>query len=56
MKESLVRKLEILRERREELDALLASPEIAGQADRFRSLSRERAEIDPVVERTTFGL
>ena len=50
MKESLVRKLEVLRERREELDALLASPEITGQADRFRSLSRERAEIDPVVE------
>lgn len=50
MKESLVRKLEILRDRREELDALLASPEIAGQADRFRALSRERAEIDPVVE------
>ena len=50
MKESLVRKLEILRDRREELDALLASPEIASQADRFRSFSRERAEIDPVVE------
>jgi peptide chain release factor 1 len=50
MKESLVRKLEILRDRREELDAMLASPEIAGQADRFRTLSRERAEIDPVVE------
>ncbi len=50
MKASLNNKLEILRERREELDALLATPEISSSADRFRALSRERAEIDPVVE------
>ncbi len=51
MKESLKRKLDILRERRDELDALLAAPEIIGSQDRFRTLSRERAEIDEVVDR-----
>jgi peptide chain release factor 1 len=50
MKESLIKKLDILRERRDELDALLASPEMIGSQDKFRGLSRERAEIDPVVE------
>ncbi|MSR15806.1 MAG: peptide chain release factor 1 [Gammaproteobacteria bacterium] len=49
MKASLIRKLDILRERRDELDALLASPDIISSQDRFRGLSRERAEIDPVV-------
>jgi peptide chain release factor 1 len=50
MKPTLLRKLEVLRERRDELDALLASPEYAGHPERFKALSRERAEIDPVVE------
>ncbi|MGH8597598.1 MAG: PCRF domain-containing protein, partial [Gammaproteobacteria bacterium] len=50
MKASLTRKLDILRERRDELDALLASPDIITSQEKFRSLSRERAEIDPVVE------
>jgi len=50
MKDSLLRKLEGIAERREELDALLASPEVIGEQNRYRSLSQERAEIDPVVE------
>ena len=50
MKESLARKLRGLLERRDELDALLASPEIVNQQERYRSLARERAEIDPVVQ------
>ncbi len=50
MKPTLRIKLDILRERREELDALLAAPETAASQQRFRALSRERAEIDPVVE------
>ncbi len=49
MKDSLKRKLAVLSERRDELDALLAAPEIIHQQERFRGLSRERAEIDPVV-------
>jgi len=53
MKESLLRKLEQLAQRREEIDALLATPEVINVQDRFRGLSRERAEIDPLV--TTYG-
>ncbi len=49
MKESLRRKLEQLAERRDEIDGLLASPEIGNQQERFRTLSRERAEVDPLV-------
>lgn len=50
MKASLAKKLEGLKERRDELDALLASPDIVTNQERFRALSRERFEIDPVVE------
>jgi len=49
MKASLADKLARADERLEELDALLAQPEIAGDMDSFRKLSRERAELDPVV-------
>lgn len=50
MKDSLLQKLEGIAERREELDALLATPEVIGDQNRYRALSQERAEIDPVVE------
>lgn len=50
MKDSLLTKLDGIAERREELDALLASPEIINDQNRYRSLSQERAEIDPIVE------
>ena len=36
-----------------EVDALLAEPETASDMDRFRKLSRERAELEPVVEAFT---
>ncbi|MCC7122429.1 MAG: peptide chain release factor 1 [Gammaproteobacteria bacterium] len=49
MKDSLRRKLEQLAERRDEIDALLASPETGAQQERFRALSRERADLDPLV-------
>ena len=45
MKDSLLRKLQQLAERRDEIDALLAAPEISGQQERFRALSRERAGL-----------
>jgi peptide chain release factor 1 len=51
VKASLKRKLDVLRDRRDELDALLAAPEIIGSQERFRALSRERSELDQVVER-----
>ena len=45
---SLRRKLEALSERREELERLLADPDAAADQDRFRALSREFAQLEPV--------
>lgn len=42
-------RLEQISHRLIEVDALLAEPDTANDMDRFRKLSRERAEIDPVV-------
>ncbi|HEU0229283.1 MAG TPA: peptide chain release factor 1 [Burkholderiaceae bacterium] len=50
MKSSVRNRLEQLSHRLIEIDALLAEPDIAGDMDRFRKLSRERAELEPVVE------
>ena len=50
MNPSLVNKLEGLRERLDEVGALLAEPAIASDPTRFRSLAREHAELSPVVE------
>ncbi|HEX4884437.1 MAG TPA: PCRF domain-containing protein, partial [Casimicrobiaceae bacterium] len=49
MKPSLSLKLDQLTARLAELDHLLAAPESAADMDRFRALSRERAELGPVV-------
>jgi len=49
MKDSLQKKLEKLSERQEEIHALLATPEIINDQNRFRDLSKEAAEITPVV-------
>ena len=51
MKPSLRTKLESLAHRVAELDAVLSSPEIARDMDRYRALTRERAEVEPVVAR-----
>jgi peptide chain release factor 1 len=51
MKPSIQSRLETLDLRLEELSALLADPSVIGQQDRFRALSREYAEIQPVVAR-----
>jgi peptide chain release factor 1 len=45
---SLRRKLELLAERREELERLLADPGVIGDAERFRNLSREFSQLEPV--------
>lgn len=45
---TLRRKLEALAERREELERLLADPGIINDQDRFRALSREFAQLEPV--------
>ncbi|TEA79213.1 peptide chain release factor 1 [Allopusillimonas ginsengisoli] len=49
MKTSMRNRLEQLAHRLIEVDALLAEPEIASDMDRFRKISRERAELEPVV-------
>ena len=48
MNPSLRRKLEGLAERREELERLLADPSTATDAQRFRALSREFAQLEPL--------
>ncbi len=50
MKASVLTKLANLDERLEELSALLGSPEVLGDQNHFRELSKEYAEITPVVE------
>ena len=50
MKASLLRKLEAIAERVEELSGLLADPDLMSNQDRFRSLSQEYAHLQPVVE------
>ncbi|GAA5090296.1 MULTISPECIES: peptide chain release factor 1 [Paenalcaligenes] len=49
MKDTMRDRLEQLAHRLIEVDAMLAEPEIASDMDNFRKLSRERAELDPVV-------
>jgi len=51
MKPSLRTKLEQLSSRLEELNALLAAEDATRDLDRFRALSKEHAELDPIVAR-----
>lgn len=50
MKASIHQKLETLSSRLDEVNALLGRPEIISDQDQFRALSKEYAEIRPVVE------
>lgn len=49
MKDSIRRKLEITSERMEEISHLLADPEIISNQDKFRSLSQEYSQIEPII-------
>jgi peptide chain release factor 1 len=49
MSPGLQRKLEQLAERHEEVGRLLAEPEVLADNNRFRTLSREFAQLEPVV-------
>ena len=51
MKDSLAARLEQLATRRVELERLLAAPDATTDLDRYRKLSREHAELGPLVER-----
>ncbi|WP_218309431.1 peptide chain release factor 1 [Alteromonas antoniana] len=49
MKDSVVTKLENLSERFEEVQALLGDPDIIGNQDKFRNLSKEFSQLEDVV-------
>lgn len=49
MKDSMRSKLSQLGRRLEEIDAMLAAPNAADDMNKFRDLSRERSELEPVV-------
>ncbi|MBG7602740.1 MAG: peptide chain release factor 1 [Gammaproteobacteria bacterium] len=49
MKNSIRLKLEQASERFQEITALLAQPEVQGDQNQYRSLTREYAQIDPIV-------
>src|SRR3954465_8216644 len=51
MKPSIATKLENLASRLSEIDALLSSEEATRDMDQYRRMTREHAEITPVVER-----
>lgn len=50
MKASILQKLDALKERHAEVSALLSDAEIISKQEKFRELSREYAELQPVVE------
>ncbi|HID49579.1 MAG TPA: PCRF domain-containing protein, partial [Chromatiales bacterium] len=50
MKASIQTKLESLAERLEEINALLAEPDVISDQNRFQALSREHAQLRPVVD------
>jgi peptide chain release factor 1 len=49
MKDSIRHKLEALSDRLDEINALLADPEVINDQNRFRALSQEYAQVNPVI-------
>ena len=50
MKDSIRQRLEQASERLQELDHLLADPDVHNDNKRFRSLTKEHAQLTPLVE------
>ncbi len=50
MKDSIRTKLDALADRLEEINALLADPDVIADQQRFRALSQEHAQLGPVVD------
>ena len=50
MKSSMRARLEHLSRRLVDLDAMMAEPDAANDMNQYRKLSRERAELEPVVK------
>jgi len=53
MKDSILSKLDTLTERYEEVSALLSDPDIIADQNKYRDLSKEYAELEPVVKSYT---
>lgn len=53
MKDSILLKLEHLRDRYEEVGHLLSTPDVIGDQDKFRKLSKEYAELEEVAQAFT---
>ncbi len=49
MKDSIILKLDNLKDRFDEIAALLSQPEVQNDQNKFRSLSQEYAQLDPLV-------
>ena len=50
MKDSIITKLESLKERYEELEALLGDASVISDQDKFRAYSKEYAQLEEVVK------
>ena len=51
LSQSILGKLSDLADRHQELAALLAEPDIVGDRDKFATLSKEYAELEPIIDR-----
>ena len=51
LSQSILGRLSDLADRHQELAALLAEPDIVGDRDKFASLSKEYAELEPIIDR-----
>jgi len=49
LKPSIINKLETVRERHQELEALLSDSEVISNQNRFRELSKEYSQLEPIV-------
>ena len=49
MKDSIRNKLESVRDRFEEISGLLSDPDVIGDQNQFRELSREYSRVEPIV-------
>lgn len=53
MKASIIKKLESVQERHEEIAGLLADPDVINNQNKFRTLSQEYSQLEPVVQAYT---
>jgi peptide chain release factor 1 len=49
VKDSILNKLETTRDRFQEIEGLMADPEVIGDQNRFRDLSREYSRLEPII-------